>query len=247
MRRGDFSDLAGAYAEARPGYPAALVDRLVARAGVRPGDPVADLGAGTGIFTRMLAARGLAVLAVEPSAAMRAQAEPHPSVCWREGTFEATGLPEACVVWAVAAQAFHWADPPRALPEIRRILRAGGLFTALWNERQTERSPLVRWVRAAIERIVPEFPFSYQEADPAPILTSTGHFGDVEVHEEEHVVPMDRARFLRLWQSHNLLNSTAGPDRFARFLDELTRHLDEEGVATVEVPYLCRAWSARAR
>ncbi|HEY8427370.1 MAG TPA: methyltransferase domain-containing protein, partial [Sandaracinaceae bacterium] len=82
MRHGDFTEQAGAYARARPGYPDALVDRLAARAGVRAGDPVADVGAGTGLFTRALAARGFAVTAVEPNAAMRAKAPALPGARW---------------------------------------------------------------------------------------------------------------------------------------------------------------------
>ena len=62
---GDFSQQAASYQRARPGYPAALVDRLIASAGLPPGDAVADLGAGMGIFTRLLADRGFSVTAVE--------------------------------------------------------------------------------------------------------------------------------------------------------------------------------------
>lgn len=51
MTLGDFSAQADAYARARPTYPAELIDRLVAHVGAKPGDAVADLGAGTGIFT----------------------------------------------------------------------------------------------------------------------------------------------------------------------------------------------------
>jgi ubiquinone/menaquinone biosynthesis C-methylase UbiE len=115
MALGDFAPQATAYG-ARPGYPEALVDLCVTRAGVVAGDRVADIGAGTGIFTQHLAARGLVVDAVEPNAAMRAQAPATSGVRWLEGSFEHTGLPGASVTWVTAAQAFHWADPPRALP-----------------------------------------------------------------------------------------------------------------------------------
>jgi len=59
-----FSGAARAYARFRPGYPDALVDRVLSEAGVKSRDPVADLGCGTGILTRMLAARGLDVLGI---------------------------------------------------------------------------------------------------------------------------------------------------------------------------------------
>ncbi|HXT58535.1 MAG TPA: class I SAM-dependent methyltransferase, partial [Pirellulales bacterium] len=136
MTLGDFSEQAEAYARARPSYPAELLDALVEHVGVKRGDAVADLGAGTGLLTGLLAARGFEVAAVEPNEPMRRQAKPLTGVRWINGTFEATGLSPASQRWAVAAQAFHWADPARALPEVRRILRPGGFFTVLWNNRE---------------------------------------------------------------------------------------------------------------
>ncbi len=67
MPLGDFSEQADAYGRARPSYPAELIDALVAHVGAKPGDAVADLGAGTGLFTELLAARGFCVTAVEPN------------------------------------------------------------------------------------------------------------------------------------------------------------------------------------
>src|SRR6185295_5046291 len=103
---GDFSPQALAYA-ARPAYPDALIDRLCARAQVAAGDRVADLGAGTGIFTAQLAARSFLVDAIDPNPQMRAQAPALPGVTWRDGTFESTGLADHAVRWVTAAQAFH--------------------------------------------------------------------------------------------------------------------------------------------
>ena len=87
MTLGDFSAQADAYARARPTYPVELIDRLVAHVGVKLGDAVADLGAGTGIFTELLAARGFKVTAVEPNEPMRRQAKPLANATWTSGTF----------------------------------------------------------------------------------------------------------------------------------------------------------------
>jgi len=123
VRRGDFTHQAEAYARARPEYPPQLIRDLVALVGASAGDVVADIGAGTGISSRQLADAGLCVVALEPNAAMRAEAVVDTRVTWQDGTFEATGLAAGSVPWIVAAQAFHWADPPRALPELHRVLR----------------------------------------------------------------------------------------------------------------------------
>lgn len=243
---GDFTTQAEAYAQARPGYPEALMDRLCARAGVRAGDPVADLGAGTGLLTQSLVARGLQVTAIEPNEPMRRMAVSLPGVTWQAGTFEDTGLADHSQAWVIAAQAFHWAEPPRALPEIRRVLRPSGHFTVLWNERQNDRSPVLGWTRAAIRRQVPEFDEAYRDIDWAAVLISTGDFTDVRYDRADHVVLMSPERYLNLWRSHNRLNAFAGPERFASFLAELQDYLTAERLDQIEVPYCCQAWTVRA-
>ena len=77
---GRFRDRAADYAAARPSYPAAALDALLEGLGAPAALVVADVGAGTGIAARLVAERGARVLAVEPNAAMRAAAEPHPRV-----------------------------------------------------------------------------------------------------------------------------------------------------------------------
>lgn len=242
MALGDFAPQALAYA-ARPSYPEALVDRLTARAEVAAGDRVADVGAGTGIFTMQLAARGLLVDAIDPSDAMRAQAPAHPAVRWRAGTFEATGLADGAVRWITAAQAFHWADPARALPELRRALVPGGRLTCLWNDRRDAASPMLAAVMDAIRREAPAFDERYRDHDWTAALLLGGAFADPIVDETTHVVTMSRERFRGLWRSHNHLAETSGAalPRVLAAIDELTAAVEH-----VDVPYLTRAWTVRA-
>jgi SAM-dependent methyltransferase len=128
-----FARSAEAYERGRPGYPDAAVDALVA---ALPGRDVVDLAAGTGKLTRALVARGCDVVAVEPVAEMRA-AIPAPARAVA-GTAEATGLPGASADGVTVAQAFHWFDGPRALAEIHRVLRPGGVLALIWNRRRME-------------------------------------------------------------------------------------------------------------
>jgi SAM-dependent methyltransferase len=129
------SGTAGVYARSRPSYPDALVDWVVREASARPGDPAADVGCGTGIFTRLLAARGLDVVGIDPSEDMLAEARAAGGAVYRRGEAEATGLADTTVALVTVAQAFHWFDADAALAEFRRILRPEGHAAAVWNLR----------------------------------------------------------------------------------------------------------------
>ena len=87
---GRFTDRASDYAAARPSYPAEALDAIFAEMGDAAALTVADLGAGTGISSRLLADCGARVLAVEPNAAMREAAQAHAGVTWLAATAEAT-------------------------------------------------------------------------------------------------------------------------------------------------------------
>lgn len=127
---------ADAYARARPSYPPAAIADLRASLSLSPGDPVVELGAGSGIFTRQLLQAGLKVTAVEPVPAMRRRLEQvlDPSRI-SAGTAESTGLPDGTADAVFAATAWHWFDADRAIREVRRLLRSectGGLGL-IWN------------------------------------------------------------------------------------------------------------------
>lgn len=130
-----FDTVAANYAAGRPDYPAELYDTLERVMG-RPlaGADVVDLGAGTGIASRQLAARGASVTAVELSGPMLAQlAATSPGVHPVRGSATAVPLRANCADLVTCAQAWHWMDPALAIPEFIRVLRPGAVFAAWWN------------------------------------------------------------------------------------------------------------------
>lgn len=132
-----FTSRAAAYAGARPSYPAAAIDALLAGLGEPAALAVADLGAGTGLSSRAIAARGPHVFAVEPNAAMRANASADPRVRFVAGTAEATTLADRSVDVVAAFQAWHWVDQDAAVREASRILRPRGRLAVVYNEHDT--------------------------------------------------------------------------------------------------------------
>ncbi len=150
-----FSGVALDYARHRPSYPSALIDWIARQARLRPGARVVDVGCGTGISTRLFAARGFDVVGVEPNESMRAQASGAGGTRYVEGEAEATGLPSACADLVCAAQAFHWFRIPEALREFARLARPQGRCCAFWNLRRD--TPFLREYARTLRRFSPDY------------------------------------------------------------------------------------------
>jgi ubiquinone/menaquinone biosynthesis C-methylase UbiE len=127
-----FSGRAKDYANSRPSYPDEAITAILA--GIKGRSPlVVDIGAGTGIASRLLANKGVNVIAIEPNADMRQAAEPHPFVEYREATAEATHLPNNSVDLITCFQSFHWFNPSPTLLEFYRILKPSGRLALVWG------------------------------------------------------------------------------------------------------------------
>ena len=135
---GGFEAVAETYERSRPEYPREAVDLLVRLLGLRPGRTLLDVGAGTGRFSRLAAARGATVVAVEPAAAMIRLAAGAGGILAVRAFAEALPIRSHAADAACAASAFHWFDGRRALGEIHRVLRRGGRLGLVWNERDDE-------------------------------------------------------------------------------------------------------------
>ena len=135
-----FGSAASAYERGRPSYPPEAIDWLLPR-GARK---VLDLGAGTGKLTTRLVERGLDVVAVDPIPDMlEVLSASLPETRALLGTAEEIPLEDNSVDAVLVAQAWHWVDPERAIPEVARVLRPGGRLGLVWNTRDER----LGWVR----------------------------------------------------------------------------------------------------
>ena len=171
-RASSFGNVAREYAEHRPDYPAYGIAWALAGCehGVRD---VLDLAAGTGALTRGLAATGHKITAVEPDDQMRAELTRRlPDVPALTGTAEEIPLPDASVDAVMVGQAFHWFDHSRALAEIARVLRPGGVLGLLWNGEDDS----VAWVRELVRIKSSSVSKKWRNMDSLPTHSSFAPF-----------------------------------------------------------------------
>jgi SAM-dependent methyltransferase len=240
QHRLSFGAVAEHYDQVRPGYPAAAVSWAIGADRAR----VADLGAGTGLLTRAIRDLGHRVTAVEPDPGMLAQLiTATPDVVALTGSAEATGLPTASMDAVLAGAAYHWFEPELANPEIARVLRPGGHFAALWNDRDDS----VAWIRE-FNRIIDDFYENRRRQEQA--LDLGEQFGPVESAEFTHQTRHTPQSLLDLIKSRSyyLVADAATRQGLIAAVGRLTEtHPELAGRESFELPYITRVRRAVRR
>lgn len=147
------------YDQARPGYPEALVARIVAAS---PGPDVLDVGCGTGIAARQFQAAGCAVLGVEPDARMADVARAR-GLDVEVATFEAWEPGGRTFDAVIAAQSWHWVDPVTGTAKAARVLRPGGRL-AIFGHVYEPPAEVAEPFAAAYRRAAPDSPLNGRPA-----------------------------------------------------------------------------------
>lgn len=192
-----FTDRADAYSRARPTYPGPAIDAIVAGCGASIPVAAADIGAGTGISSRLLAERGCRVFAIEPNAAMRERGAADSKAAgllidWLDATGESTALPDASLDLVLCAQSFHWLDRRGALNEFHRILRPFGRVATLWNI-QNRDDPLTAGYCSLMSKHAVEMPRSpWSLPGAAADLVEDDRFAGYRVLVYPHEQTLDR-------------------------------------------------------
>jgi SAM-dependent methyltransferase len=202
------------------------------------------VGAGTGIWTALLAAHDRDVLAIEPNAEMRAAAPALPRITWHGGTAESTGLATASAAVITVAQAFHWFRAGEALEEFERVLVPGGKLALVWN-RRSRTDPFTAGYREAVlsvgaETAAERMPFDPHVFERQPALSMP------ELRTFPNLQELDRAGL------HGRARSASYVPKEGPRAKELGARLDAlfdryQADGRVRLVYDCEVWTSSRR
>jgi SAM-dependent methyltransferase len=192
------------YDRARPGYPAAMVDRIVAES---PGRDVVDAGCGTGIAARLFEAAGCQVLGVDPDPRMAELARAG-GLAVEVAKFEHWDPAGRAFDAVIAGQAWHWVDMAAGAAKAAAALRPGGRLAVFWNAFDPP-AELRAAFGAVYQRVVPDSPMAAGFWNrPASVqylgmcdtaadgMRQTGAFDDPQTWRFDWSRPYTRAQWL---------------------------------------------------
>lgn len=253
LTHGNFTGLAEKYSSYRPGYSNTVLIAVSSLLGKQIKEcSIADIGAGTGIWTRMLASlQPLKLTAVEPNDDMRGHGikdSKEYNISWHYGKGEETGLENESQDMVTMASSFHWVNFENGIKEFHRILKEQGRFVAIWNPRLIEANPILKEVEDFLYILKPDLKrVSSGRSGLVENLTSMLYgselFTDVIYIEGRHSVKISPQAYIETWRSVNDVQFQLGSAKFEVFLQHLSEKLINQN--EIEVTYLTRAWSAQ--
>jgi SAM-dependent methyltransferase len=231
QRADSFGDNAAQYDRVRPTYPAEMIDMLVAD---NPRTAL-DVGCGTAIAGRLLVARGLEVLGLEPDQRMATVARGH-GIAVEEATFEDWNSRTRTFDLLTAGQAWHWVDPHAGAMKAARVLVPGGRIGLFWNQPQPD-GPARQAMDVAYAQHAPLLAVStvllgqrdislYEGM--AAALRQTGRFESVALSMFEHRITYETEQWLSLTATHSD-HHTLPADQLASLLLALRQGLEAVG------------------
>jgi SAM-dependent methyltransferase len=250
MKFGSFSNLAVNYATTRPGYSLEFLSFIFPPL-IPSQTTFADVGAGTGIFSRQIRDYGVEkVFAIEPNLEMRNQGisnSENKEIIWVDGSAENTNLENASVDVLSMASSFHWTNTGQALKEFSRVVKPGGKFIAVWNPRKIHQPGLEYEVNLILKEFLPGYVRKSSGYSPfcdnlPKTLIDSDLFSSVKYSEADSERTIASSDYIKLWQSVNDIQVELGEVQFAKFLEKVIKLM--EGELMVTVSNVTRSWVA---
>ncbi|SEN18099.1 Ubiquinone/menaquinone biosynthesis C-methylase UbiE [bacterium A37T11] len=232
-----FSNRVADYVKYRPGYPAGVIHYLQGER-ITPDLHIADVGAGTGISSKLFLDAGYRVTAVEPNREMREKAIELlgnvPGFDAVDGTAEHTGLAADSVDVVVAGQAFHWFNARKARSEFKRILTPGGLVVLLWNERKTDSAFAQQYDKLITKHAIDYIQVDHRNIDYADIADfyDPDPF-ELQIFKNQQVFDFEGLKGRLFSSSYMPVQGEAGYDETVAELQELFDRYKENGTITI--------------
>lgn len=231
-----FTGKAAIYKKFRSSYPQELIDYLYSEIGFKTESVIADIGSGTGIFSRLLIERGSHVYCVEPNDDMRQIAEADLRETYGFESFtsinapaENTTLQDQTLDFVTVAQAFHWFDIPAFKQECRRILKNAGKVVLVWNTRDYEAELIKRDYAIRIKYCVDKKGLGMTDMPPGSLDFYLNGTCEERIFRNDLVLDRDTYIGMNLSRSYSP-SENKHPDRYYGLVKELSSLFDEYSV-----------------
>ena len=241
-----FNRVADLYDAHRPDYPEALVESVIALAGLRPGSRILEIGSGTGKATAPFARRGFSILCIEPGHNLAAVAArkfaDYPAVAFEAVPFEDWPERQGEFDLVMAAQAFHWVPKEIGYAKAARALKLGGHLALFWNRDPDLQGQIFSDLEQVYRERAPELfdtPTACEERENQRTLddiTASGCFGPVRMKKFPWSVRYDARQYLGLLNTYS--DHLALPEATRASLFEGVAEVIERHGGTIERPYV---------